>query len=161
MILFLTINFALSNLQKSGCVGKDTGWDPKYFVHQNDSVIPFYEKHNSQGEFVFDYSWANAYFRYGMKVLPKVYLVCPSHLSWGIGFSTAMTVVIEAQLPLANLKKFINKEDFSSIHALCVSNDQEIFTENGFIERFDCNFKWKNDQYDTFDDYLGRIKISL
>ena len=32
----------LSNLQKSGCVGKDTGWDPKYFVHQNDSVILYH-----------------------------------------------------------------------------------------------------------------------
>ena len=60
---------------------------------------------------------------------------------------------------LAEFKKFIDKGDFSSIHALYVSNDQrEIFKENGFIERFDCNFKWKNDQYDTFDDYLGKLK---
>ena len=147
----------LSNLQKSGCVGKDTGWDPKYFVHQNDSVIPFYEKHNSQGEFVFDYSWANAYFRYGMRYYPKIVLSVP--FTPVVGNRIFCDDNGSGSVALAEFKKFIDKEDFSSIHALYVSNDQrEIFKENGFIERFDCNFKWKNDQYDTFDDYLGKLK---
>ena len=67
----------LNALDKTDCLDSDSGWKSKCLNHKNGSVIPFYEKLNSQGEFVFDYAWANTYFRYGQPYYPKLVMSVP------------------------------------------------------------------------------------
>ena len=67
----------LNALDKADCLDNDSGWKSKCLNHKNGSVIPFYEKLNSQGEFVFDYAWANTYFRYGQPYYPKLVMSVP------------------------------------------------------------------------------------
>ena len=74
--IFFSFEF-LSALEESDCLDADSGWTPNYLVHETDAVIPFYEKENSHGEFVFDYAWANAYFRYGQRYYPKLVMSVP------------------------------------------------------------------------------------
>mgnify|MGYP003299826902 CR=1 FL=1 len=74
--IFFSFEF-LSALEESDCLDADSGWTPNYLVHETDTVIPFYEKENSHGEFVFDYAWANAYFRYGQRYYPKLVMSVP------------------------------------------------------------------------------------
>ena len=71
---FLSFDF-LNALEESGCVSERTGWQPFHVtLWKKDSLIgamPLYLKNNSQGEFVFDYSWANAYYQHKKYYYPK------------------------------------------------------------------------------------------
>ena len=73
---FANYNF-LNALEKTDCLNELSGWKAQYLLGKNESFIPFYEKNNSQGEFVFDYAWANAYYRYGMPYYPKIVMSVP------------------------------------------------------------------------------------
>ena len=147
----------LSALQEADCLSKQSGWQANYFHHKNNSVVPFYEKNNSQGEFVFDYSWANAYFRYGMQYYPKIVLSVPFTPIEGNRIFCKDNE--DGKETLKDFVKYINEGKFSSIHALFVSeNQREIFSGENFIERTDCNYKWVNYGYKTFDDYLQKLK---
>src|SRR5438094_918269 len=79
---FLQHEFLIA-LERSGCVGPDTGWEPRYLVvSAPDSsrllgAVPLYLKHHSYGEYVFDWSWAEAYERTGRRYYPKVIAAVP------------------------------------------------------------------------------------
>ena len=65
---FLKYEF-LELLEKTNCVGKNTGWHPAHIsIEENSEILgamPLYIKTDSSGEFVFDYSWANAFYQHG------------------------------------------------------------------------------------------------
>ncbi|MDH3693671.1 MAG: GNAT family N-acetyltransferase, partial [Gammaproteobacteria bacterium] len=74
----------LNALEQTGCVCKDTGWDPRHVVlFESDTsddilgVVPAYLKFHSYGEYVFDWAWANAYHRYGYEYYPKLLIAAP------------------------------------------------------------------------------------
>ena len=72
---FLEYNF-LNALETSKCVSEETGWSPFHLIVRNNievtAVMPMYVKTDSQGEFIFDWSWANAYYRNGLNYYPKL-----------------------------------------------------------------------------------------
>ncbi|HEY7739330.1 MAG TPA: peptidogalycan biosysnthesis protein, partial [Steroidobacteraceae bacterium] len=75
---FLRHEFLLA-LEESGCAAPDTGWDAHHLLHFDamgtlDGAMPLYLKSHSWGEFVFDFAWAEAYHRAGMRYYPR--LVC-------------------------------------------------------------------------------------
>lgn len=74
----------LNALEQTGCVSKDTGWDPRHVVlsapdNPDDilGIVPAYLKYHSYGEYVFDWAWANAYHRYGYSYYPKLLIAAP------------------------------------------------------------------------------------
>jgi len=77
---FTTYRF-LRTLEESGSVGKSTGWHPYYILalRENDLLgcAPMYVKTHSQGEYIFDHAWANAYERAGGRYYPKVQVAVP------------------------------------------------------------------------------------
>ena len=77
---FTTYRF-LELLEDSSSVGKNSGWLPRYLVAKvNDQVIgvaPMYAKNHSQGEYVFDHSWAHAYQKAGGNYYPKIQIAVP------------------------------------------------------------------------------------
>ena len=69
-------------MEQHGCVGEDSGWIPRHLTCNDESgqligALPLYEKHNSWGEFVFDYAWADAYHRAGLQYYPKMVNAIP------------------------------------------------------------------------------------
>ena len=150
---FSSHNF-LDSLQKTNCLDNDSGWKPQCLIHDNGAAIPFYEKTNSQGEFVFDYAWANTYFRYGQNYYPKLVMSVPFTPVDGkriIGPSH------EAKAEALNsLISHTETNEYSSLHALFVEEEQrKVFKEHKFIERLDCNYKWINKGYNEFADFLS------
>jgi|TARA_B100002019_G_scaffold271445_1_gene265864 predicted N-acyltransferase len=146
----------LNALQETNCLDSDSGWITNCLKHENGTAIPFYEKLNSQGEFVFDYAWANTYYRYGQAYYPKLVMSVP------------FTPVDGCRIIGPNdksrndaLKSLVNhteSAEYSSLHALFVEDKQkDIFKDQGFIERLDCNYKWKNKSYASFDDFLYQL----
>ncbi len=119
---FANYNF-LNALEKTDCLNESSGWKAQYLLGKNESFIPFYEKNNSQGEFVFDYAWANAYYRYGMPYYPKIVMSVPFTPVEGKRiFSQNKKDAIDS---LKSLTEHARKKDFSSIHALYVEEDEK------------------------------------
>ena len=78
--VFTSYNF-LKLLEDSRSLSEQSGWNPSYFCwKKKDSIeacLPAYIKFNSQGEFVFDYAWANVYEKLGIKYYPKLIIASP------------------------------------------------------------------------------------
>lgn len=146
----------LNALEKTNCLDADSGWKTKCLNHENGSSIPFYEKLNSQGEFVFDYAWANTYFRYGQPYYPKLVMSVPFTPVDGkriIGPDHNSN-----SQALNSLVSHTKDQNYSSLHALYVHKTQrEIFKSNNFIERLDCNYKWVNRSYEDFESFLSEL----
>lgn len=88
---FTTFRF-LSALEESGSVGPGTGWQPQYLSAAIDgqiiAVAPMYAKSHSQGEYIFDHSWAHAFERAGGRYYPKLQIAVPHTPATGRRFLT-------------------------------------------------------------------------
>ena len=151
----------LATLEESGSVGADTGWLPAHVtLHDSRGLAaasPAYLKLHSFGEFVFDFSWAQAYARHGLAYYPKLVLGVPftpvsgARLLIRPDLDAAAT---RARL-LAAIRKFAESRNLSSIHALFVSDaDRAAFDPAGWLSRRDVQFHWMNQGYRDFDHYL-------
>jgi len=140
------------------------GWFPKYFlIHSADNeligAMPAYEKHNSYGEFVFDWAWADAYQRSGLEYYPKLVISIP--------YSPCQGPRILAKDNNPEIKKtlvklaldFSDKNNYSGTHWLFnLKDDFNILQQHTALHRFDYQFHWKNDNYKNFDDFLSALK---
>lgn len=154
-------------LEESGCIGKGTGWDPRYiFLYDKDKLIgslAFFIKTDSYGEFIFDWEWARAYQQAGLDYYPKGVIGIPFTPTTGrriiihpeYDFNKCAKILVQKALSLA--------EDLglSSIHCLFVDeNEQKLFTECGFLERITHQYHWHNRDYTDFNSFLGDLKSS-
>jgi len=152
-------------LETSGCVGPTTAWQPAHMLFKNSAgdlvgAIPLYIKGDSQGVFVFDWSWADAYERAGLNYYPKLVSAVPFTPANGarllVGASsnqqTLRTEMISAAL------RFAEDSGLSSWHVLFPEESERIALSGaGLLERKSCQFHWRNDGYANFDDFLGRF----
>lgn len=152
----------LSALEESGCTTKRTGWQPAHIcAFQNNeliAVMPMYQKTNSNGEYVFDWDWANAYARYQMEYYPKLLTAIPFSPCYGPRIASSLPLV---QL-LPSLYQFISQlceqYQFSSWHGLFhtrLVSDQ--LSQQNLLTRIGIQYHWDNDNYVNFDDYLSRF----
>jgi hypothetical protein len=161
---FLRHEFLVA-LENSGCIGADTGWQPCHLVLGDGGepllgALPLYWKHNSHGEFVFDWSWADAYQRAGLPYYPKLVSSVPFTPATGsrllIG-DPANADAIADQLVNGALRLAVDSSA-SSLHILFPATvDRTHFLRHGFLERKGCQFHWHNDGYADFDDFLARF----
>lgn len=164
---FLSWDF-LEALEASGAAIPETGWSPCHVVIEdpNNSIIaamPLYAKTHSQGEFVFDHSWAEAYERAGGQYFPKLLSAVPFTPVTGrrllvkpgpdqIRLSNAL---VSAAIQVAA------QNDFSSLHVNFIDpNQAHDLDELGLMIRNDQQFHWRNDGYESFDDFLGALSSS-
>jgi len=155
----------LASIEASGSVGPGTGWLPRHAVLFNDgqllAAMPLYEKTNSWGEFVFDFSWANAYQQAGLNYYPKLVSAIPFTPVTGPRFLTSPDhdYTVLANALIGATQKFARTQGISSWHTLFAGRrDQEILERNGLLLRKDCQFHWHNRGYSTFDDFLGELR---
>jgi uncharacterized protein len=155
----------LSALEVSGCVGGRSGWQPMHvLVEDADGEViaaaPCYAKAHSQGEYVFDHAWADAYERAGGSYYPKLQVSVPFTPVTGPRLLLSPTVEPAAARAalLAGLRALRTKIDASSIHLTFLPKaDWEALGERGLLKRIDRQFRWLNDGYTSFDDFLAAL----
>lgn len=150
----------LSALESSGCVGEKSGWQPLHIIAFDGSklvlAIPGYLKYHSYGEYVFDWSWADAYRRHGLEYYPKYINAIPFTPASGprIGCHSATEALPLVQ---AFITRLVEERELSSHHLLFPEADKidEWTREQQWVARRGVQFHWYNQNYRDFDDFLA------
>jgi predicted N-acyltransferase len=151
----------LAALEQSGSVGGRSGWTPVPLAIDGPdgrlrAALPAYLKQHSQGEYVFDHSWADAWERAGHRYYPKLQIAAPFTPATGPRLLTRDPALAPALLAAA--EKLCALHDLSSAHATFVEADQvPLFEAAGWLIRSDIQFHWFNRGYASFDDFLGQL----
>jgi len=153
-----------SSLEASGSACARTGWGPRHLLARCDGVIagivPCYLKSHSQGEYVFDRGWADAYERAGGRYYPKLQVSVPFTPATGprllirddvdkdeIGNALASGLIALCQATNA-----------SSVHVTFAREAEwKLLAKCGFLQRTDQQFHWHNRGYSSFDDFLATL----
>jgi predicted N-acyltransferase len=156
----------LSTLEETRCVGESSGWLPQHLVWREAdgrlaAAVPLYLKAHSWGEFVFDWSWAQAYQRAGREYYPKLLAAIPYTPVTGPRLLVRHDLdvsAIRARLAKA-LRDVAADNGLSGVHVnYTQSEDQKALEEQRFLRREDCRFRWRNRGYRDFDDYLAGFR---
>ena len=151
----------LTALEDSGSVGAGTGWDPVPIVITDPqdrllAAMPSYAKGHSQGEYVFDHSWADALHRAGRNYYPKLQIAAPFTPANG-----PRLLLSDPSLALHLLKGaelVCEQSGLSSAHATFVDREQiALFEQADWLIRSDIQFHWLNRDYASFDDFLAEL----
>ncbi len=151
----------LSALEDSGSLGGHSGWQPSPLLidgsdGQLAAALPAYVKAHSQGEYVFDHSWADAWHRAGGRYYPKLQIAVPFTPATG---PRILTRDAELALPLLRAaEQLCAMQNLSSAHATFIEPDQlHLFEAAGWLIRSDIQFHWENRGYRCFDDFLAAL----
>jgi predicted N-acyltransferase len=155
----------LTTLERSNVVGKGTGWHVCHGVaYQQDQLVafmPMFFKYHSYGEYVFDQTWAEAYYRYGFDYYPKFVCAVPFTPITGPRFCCSLEdsehpAVFKAVLNA--VKRLAQEREVSSFHLLFPtekdSSDKIIGLD---FTRRAVHFQWNNRGFNCFDDFLERF----
>lgn len=151
----------LSALEASGSVGSGTGWSPSPILIRDDAghpaaALPAYLKSHSQGEYVFDHHWADAFERAGGQYYPKLQIAAP--FSPVPGPRLLLKDEALAAPLLAAAEAVVDQNGLSSAHATFVEESQlEMFRAADWLIRTGTQFHWLNRGYGSFDDFLGAL----
>ncbi|MBL6689709.1 MAG: N-acetyltransferase [Pseudomonadales bacterium] len=161
---FVSYTF-LSALEESGSATGRTGWAPYHLALEDESlglvgVVPMYLKSHSQGEYVFDYSWADAFERAGGRYYPKLQVSVP------FTPATGRRLLVRTDTGDPDLEKYLlsgmmqvsEQMEVSSVHITFATRQQwQLMGELGFLQRTHNQFHWKNDGYNSFEDFLAAL----
>jgi predicted N-acyltransferase len=151
----------LTALEDSGSVGPGTGWSPAPLVIEDGrgsllGALPAYLKGHSQGEYVFDHAWADAWERAGGSYYPKLQIAAPFTPATGPRLLLADEVYAAPLLRAA--ESLCHQHGLSSAHATFVEPAQRaLFERAGWLLRSDIQFHWENRGYGSFDDFLAEL----
>jgi predicted N-acyltransferase len=154
-------------VEASGSAAPRTGWRPVHLIVERDGhidgILPMYLKNHSQGEYVFDHSWADALERAGGDYYPKLQASVPftpvtgprlliaEHADRAQTFKTLLAggIAVVKELKASSLHvTFLPEEDWKEAGAL------------GFLQRQDQQFHWENKGYQNFSEFLGELSSS-
>ena len=155
----------LRALEDSGSVGKESGWLPQHLIIEDEAgqllgAVPMYLKNHSQGEYVFDWGWADAYERAGGRYYPKLQASIPFSPVTGPRLLVRPGDIAETIRSAlgTGLIEVAKQYGVSSLHVTFAEEPDADFLESlGFLIRHGHQFHWKNAGYETFDDFLGNL----
>lgn len=156
---FTTHRF-LSALDRSASTGPGTGWSPRPLVLRQAgravAAMPLYVKTHSQGEYIFDQGWAEAYERAGGRYYPKLQVAAPFTPATGrrfLGPEALRPALLEAAIALTR------SNGLSSLHiTFCTGDEAEALAgHEGTLHRITQQYHWENPGYGSFDDFLGQL----
>jgi predicted N-acyltransferase len=156
---FLRLEF-FQSLEASKSIGEGTGWQP-FPVTVTDQgrlvgASPIFLKEHSYGEYVFDWSWAEAYQKYGKNYYPKIISSIPFTPATGpriFGFDQSIKKNIVTQL-----EDLAYKNKMSSIHILfCDESERDMHKDSKWMSREGVQFKWQNKDYNNFEEFLSQL----
>jgi predicted N-acyltransferase len=154
----------LRALEDAGCVGGRSGWSPRHLLlargEQIVACAPCYLKTHSQGEYVFDHAWAEAYANAGGRYYPKLQIAVPFTPVPGPRLLTARganAAANEALLAAAAVE-LARSCSASGVHITFLDEHacRRLLTR-GFLERTDQQFHWRNAGYGAFEDFLSSL----
>lgn len=157
----------LSCLEEAGCTGPAAGWIPRHLALYDGSELvaaaPAYVKTNSEGEFVFDWSWADLAHRMGLDYYPKLVLAVPftpapgHRVLWQKGRDRHETIAIFAQAT----RTIVSELGLSSAHVLFPNEDEaRVWSDAGFTVRHGVQYHWHNRAeapFASFEDFLASL----
>lgn len=152
----------LAALERHSCVGAAAGWIPQYLAaFEQDRLVgaaPMYLKDNSYGEFVFDWAWADAYRRSGLRYYPKLVVAVPYTPATGARLLLAEDTPQIADALIAGALEHAQRLKVSSLHWLFTTEqDTRRLEAHGLMRRTGCQFHWHNQGYRDFDDFLAQL----
>jgi len=153
-----------SSLEASGSASARTGWGPRHLLARLDDgiagIVPCYLKSHSQGEYVFDRGWADAYERAGGRYYPKLQASVPFTpatgprllIRDGVDRERIATTLANGLVALCGVTKA------SSVHVTFAPEAEwKFLAAHGFLQRTDQQFHWHNEGYGSFDDFLATL----
>ncbi|WP_064683592.1 GNAT family N-acetyltransferase [Rhizobium bangladeshense] len=155
----------LSSLEESGSATAETGWLGHHLLLETDrgeliGALPAYLKNHSQGEYVFDHGWADAFERAGGRYYPK--LQCSIPFTPATGPRLLVTEGLE-RLPIQSaiaesLKEVVRRLGISSAHVTFVPDEEiGVFEMDGYLHRTDQQFHFINDGYANHEEFLETL----
>ncbi len=154
----------LHALQLSGCTSAQFGWQAQFITlwqqGRLQGAMPLYVKMNSYGEHVFDWAWADAYRRHGLRYYPKLVCTVPFTPVTGPRLLAApgpdrdevRKLLLEAAL------QYAEETGMSSLHCLFPDEaDSRLMQQQGMMLRQDVQFHWQNPGYKDFEEYLAAL----
>ena len=148
----------LSILERSGSVGARAGWQPLPIVIDGPdgraaAIVPAYAKSHSQGEYVFDHGWADAWERAGGRYYPKLQVAVPFTPVPGPRLLLRDPALAPALI--SAVEAMTDRHRLSSAHVTFLSEDQlPWFEAAGWLLRAGTQFHWRNHGYGSFDAFL-------
>ena len=156
---FLRLEF-FQSLEASKSIGEGTGWHPfPAIVIDQGSLVgasPVFLKEHSYGEYVFDWSWAEAYQKYGKNYYPKIASCIPFTPAtgpriFGLDLSIKKSIVVQ-------IEELAYENKMSSSHILfCNESEKDIFGDPKWMLREGVQFKWFNKNYNNFAEFLSQL----
>ncbi|SDS04627.1 GNAT family N-acetyltransferase [Bradyrhizobium canariense] len=153
-----------SAIEASGSATARTGWGPRHLLAKIDGkiagIVPCYLKSHSQGEYVFDRGWADAYERAGGRYYPKLQASVPFTpatgprllIRDGVDMDLVGTALASGLVALCGATKA------SSVHVTFAREaEQKFLAEHEFLQRTDQQFHWHNEGYGSFEDFLATL----
>ncbi|MFT4936419.1 MAG: putative N-acyltransferase [Pseudoalteromonas distincta] len=161
---FVAYDF-LDVLEQSGCAIERTGWGPQHLAIEDEAgevgaVMPLYLKSHSQGEYIFDHSWADAYERAGGRYYPKLLAAAPFTPATGPRLLVRPDIPAEAgyEMLLGGALTLGQQMGVSSVHINFPRQAQwDWLGAQGLAQRQGQQYHWFNRGYGTFDDFLGDL----
>jgi len=161
---FVSFDF-LHALEQSGSAVAETGWAPYHLLLEDGDgracgIVPMYLKSHSQGEYVFDYSWADAFERAGGQYYPKLQIAVPFTPATGRRLLVPEHPDAEKiqQYLLGGVTQVAEKLDVSSVHITYADKAQwETMGSFGFLQRTHQQFHWQNQGFASFDEFLAAL----
>lgn len=154
----------LHALEASGSVGGDSGWLPMHLLVESEdgcllAALPLYLKSHSYGEYVFDWSWAEAYENHGLAYYPKLLAAIPFTPATGQRLVKTSDCANEVTALVAKaLQDKAQQLGASGWHVLFSEKEESMaWTSTGANMRFGCQFHWQNDKYTDFADFLDAM----
>ena len=155
----------LASLEQAGCVDTRQGWQARPLLLRRAgrlvAACPLYVKGNSEGEFVFDWGWADAAQRAGIDYYPKLLVGVPFTPVTGARFLTAPDADRTACIALLGdaLREICDQNRLSGVHVnFCRQDEVDVLRERGYGARLGLQYHWHNQGYDHFEDYLARLR---
>jgi len=155
----------LASLEEAGCIGENTGWDARPLIVREAGELvaacPLYVKAHSEGEFVFDWGWADAAERGGIRYYPKLLV--------GVPFTPVAGQRLLCRDPEGHaqhgpvlaraLQEICDRNELSSVHVnFCLEDEAELLASEGYLQRIGIQYHWHNQGYGDFEDYLARLR---
>ncbi len=155
----------LNALEESHAVGSKSGWLPRHLILEDENgaiaaAAPAYLKSHSQGEYVFDHGWADAYAQAGGRYYPKLQIAVPFTPVPGprLLVKPGATSYADEQLMAAAAIEAARLGGLSSVHMTFLKEEvAERLRALGFHTRIGQQFHWQNQAYTSFDDFLASL----
>jgi predicted N-acyltransferase len=159
----------LATLEASDSVGAHAGCEPRLVLARDGGrlvgAVPLYLKTNSHGEFIFDWGWADASERAGLRYYPKLVAAVPFTPATGhrlLVRADAPNAAAVAAALLAGVREVAVQERASSVHFLfCTEGEKALLARHEYLPRLSLQFHWHNRSerpFESFEDYLSTFR---